>query len=156
PQAPQLLALLRDAGHEVIYRSVRDDHWDHVLDESAELVVAAGGDGAIAKVIRRLLDRHLPLALLPTGTANNISRTLGLVDAPLEQLVSSWTSARTIRFVTGTARGPWGSRIFIESVGAGFFATMMAELDRQKPPGSAGPQRKDGLADIHKTFQREL
>src|SRR5262249_24549925 len=109
-------------------------------------------------VIRKFTEarHHVPIAILPMGTANNVSRTLNLVDKPLEELIASWASARTIRFATGTVTGPWGSRVFIESVGAGFVASTIAKLDRQKSAGAAAWAGNDGLGHIHKVFRKQL
>jgi diacylglycerol kinase family enzyme len=67
--------------------------------------------------------RGIPLAPLPAGTANNISRTLGLVGRPMEELVSGWPEARRMKLDVGLATGPWGERTFVEGFGAGLFAS---------------------------------
>jgi hypothetical protein len=56
--------LLREVGHEVRYQSSKDDGWDHALEEPAELVVVAGGDGTVSRVARRLAGRGIPVAAL--------------------------------------------------------------------------------------------
>ena len=158
PDARQLLALLGGAGHEVIYQSVQQDHWEQVFREPAELVVVAGGDGAIGRVIRSSTEKRfsVPLTILPLGTANNVSRTLGLAGTPLEELVSGWATARIVPFDVGTATGPWGSRTVIESVGGGFVAATIAKLDQQKPPHTTGRTRKHGPSDAQDVFRKEL
>jgi diacylglycerol kinase (ATP) len=158
PKGGDLLGWLRGAGYEVLYQSVRDDAWADVLHEPAELVVVAGGDGAVRKVILKLTERRvdLPLAILPIGTANNVSRTLGLIDTPLDELILSWPTARRVGFATGTAKGPWGSHRFIESVGAGFIAFMMATLDRQESRRPAGSQPRKGLEQVRSAFRQRL
>src|SRR5262249_5346147 len=86
PAADELVALVRGAGHEVLYQSVKERNWHTILEKPADVVAAAGGDGTVGKVVRRLVGRHIPVAVLPTGTANNISRALGLTDMPIERL----------------------------------------------------------------------
>jgi diacylglycerol kinase (ATP) len=157
PGAHELLRVLSRAGHEVTYQSVKKDAWRKVLDEPAELVAVAGGDGTVAKIARILIGRSIPIAIMPIGTANNISRTLGLADERLEHWIKSWPRARTVSLDAVRARGPWGSSVFIESAGAGFLASTIARLDQQKRPRPAGhTQHQNEMSHVHTTFQKEL
>lgn len=70
--------------------------------------------------------------MLPLGTANNISKTLGIADLPITRLISSWESARPVKFDAGVARGPWGERYFIEGIGAGLLTSSIAEVQDNK------------------------
>jgi diacylglycerol kinase family enzyme len=125
----ELVARIRAAGHEVIYQSARKRNWEAVLEHDCDLIAVAGGDGTIAKVAKRLLGRRIPIAVLPTGTANNILKTLRLADAPIEKMIPKWSTAPRKKFDLGIARGPWGSRPFMESLGIGLFASTMSRLD---------------------------
>jgi diacylglycerol kinase (ATP) len=140
-----LVALLREAGHEVRYQSSKDDGWKKALKKPADLVVVAGGDGTVARVTRRMVGRGIPVALLPSGTANNIARSLGLVERPFEELVRGWQSGRRVRLDVGIAAGPWGERYFVEGVGAGLFAGLLAKpsakLKKRKDAVEAGMRR---------------
>ena len=124
--APGLKELLDSAGHKVRYQSSKDEHWRRALEEPADLVVVAGGDGTVARVTKRMVGRGVPVALLPCGTANNIARTLGLVERPFEELVHGWESARRVKLDVGIAAGPWGERYFVEGVGVGHFANLLS------------------------------
>jgi diacylglycerol kinase family enzyme len=124
--AKELVALLEDAGHAVRYQSSKDDGWARALDKPADVVVAAGGDGTVGRVARRMVGRNIPLAALPAGTANNIARTLGLVERTPEELVRGWPGARRVKLDIGVADGPWGERSFVEGVGVGIFAGLLA------------------------------
>lgn len=48
------------------------------LATDADLVVIAGGDGTLSRSAGALLKTGLPLGILPTGTANDLARTLEL------------------------------------------------------------------------------
>jgi diacylglycerol kinase family enzyme len=114
-----LIALLRGAGYRPEYFSFKEKAWkepDALL--GSEFVVVAGGDGSVKKAVLELHDRGLPLAFLPLGTANNICACLGIVGKP-RQIIRSWSRARREWLDIGVARGPWGKRLFVESVGAG-------------------------------------
>jgi diacylglycerol kinase (ATP) len=118
----RLLTLIRDCGHQVRYKSAKDDDWAKALDEPADLVAVAGGDGTVARVVKKMVGRGIPVAPLAAGTANNISTSLGIVGRPLEELVQGWKDARRVKLDVGVAEGPWGKRYFVEGVGAGLFA----------------------------------
>ncbi len=121
-----IVELLEAAGHDVRYQSSKDDGWKNALKKPADLVAVAGGDGTVARVARRMAGRGIPVAALPSGTANNISRSLGLVERPFEELVRGWPDARRVKLDVGLAKGPWGERYFVEGIGMGVFARLLA------------------------------
>jgi diacylglycerol kinase (ATP) len=121
----QLFTLIRNAGHDVVYQSTREDNWDTALKNPGDWVAVAGGDGTVGKVAKRLVSRSIPIAVLPLGTANNIAKTLKLADTPLDRLINSWTTARTIPFDGAIVSGAWGTTYYIESFGIGLFANTM-------------------------------
>jgi diacylglycerol kinase family enzyme len=113
----------------VTYQSCKDDGWAEALDAPVDLVAVAGGDGTVARVLKKMVGRGVPLAPLPAGTANNISTTLGIVGRPLEELVRGWEGARRVKLDVGIAEGPWGRRYFAEGVGIGLFAHTVPLVD---------------------------
>ncbi|MGH7851839.1 MAG: diacylglycerol/lipid kinase family protein [Candidatus Binatia bacterium] len=132
PSGDELVRLVREAGHSVVYQSSKHADWQRSLDEPADLIAVAGGDGAVGLVTKRLLGKHLPLTILPMGTANNIAAAFNLKDCPLDQLIAGWTSARRRKFDVGAAVGPWGSSFFIEGTGVGAFTDTMSRLDARR------------------------
>lgn len=143
-----LRKLLRRAGHKVRYQSSKEKGWKKVLRKPADLVVVAAGDGTVGRVVRRMPGRDVPVALLPSGTANNIARSLGQHERPFEELVRGWEGARQVRLDLGVAEGPWGERYFLEGVGAGVFAEVLAsdpkkskQRKKSRNPVEAGLRR---------------
>jgi len=128
----QIEALLEEAGYKVRCQSSKDKGWHKALKKSADVVVVAAGDGTVSKVARRMIGRHVPIAVLPLGTANNISKTLGIADLPITQLIRSWKTAREVKFDAGHASGPWGERYFIEGIGAGLLTSSIPKVKRNK------------------------
>jgi diacylglycerol kinase family enzyme len=116
---------LRTAGHDFRCFSTKEEGWKKAIEEPADVVLAAGGDGTVAKVAKALAGRGVPLAIIPVGTANNIARSLELEGSP-DVLIERWTSARRVPFDLGVAQGPWGREEFVESVGLGVFAHLIA------------------------------
>jgi diacylglycerol kinase family enzyme len=124
--AAKLEAFLAEQGYDVRYQSAKEEDWKKALKKPADMIVVAGGDGTVAKVTRRMVGRGIPVGLLPAGTANNIARTLGLLERPFEELVRGWQNGRRVKLDVGVAKGPWGERYFVEGVGAGVFASLLA------------------------------
>jgi diacylglycerol kinase (ATP) len=136
--AESLVKLLQGAGHKVRYQSAKADAWDEALAAPADLIAAAGGDGTVSRVARRMVGRGIPVAPLPLGTANNIARTLGVADVSLEEIVRGWRNPRRIKLDVGVAEGPWGKRQFLEGVGVGLFATLLAHGKSKKKAAKSG------------------
>jgi diacylglycerol kinase (ATP) len=59
-----------------------------ILDNADRIdcVVIAGGDGTLNAAAPGLLRTGLPLGIVPAGTANDLARTLGIPDDPVEAL----------------------------------------------------------------------
>lgn len=128
PTAGQIEALMKEAGYKVRYQSTKEEGWQKALKKSADLVAVAGGDGTVGKVARRLIGSGVPIAVLPLGTANNISKTLGIADLPITELIPGLQSARRLTFDAGIATGPWGERHFIEGIGTGLLTCSIPVL----------------------------
>jgi diacylglycerol kinase (ATP) len=136
--AKALMELLRREGHKPRYQSAKEKGWARALDKKAGVVVVAGGDGTVASVTRHMVGRGVPVAILPTGTANNIARSLGLLKRPFEELVRNWRGARRATLDVGIASGPWGERYFVEGLGAGLFAGLLVRSEQNN-----GKREKD-------------
>ncbi len=119
-----VVKLLTDAGHEVRHRSSKGD-WKKLLQDPGDVVVAAGGDGTVRKVALAAADRDLPFAAVPIGTANNIAKTLGLV-GDARELVHSWDDTEGVPIDIGEVEASVGSRRFVEGVGGGWLAELIA------------------------------
>jgi diacylglycerol kinase family enzyme len=121
--------------------SVKSDELATVLKKSADLVIAAGGDGTIGKVLVNLPDRKVPVALLPLGTANNAARSLGIAGTP-QELVETWRIDNTHPLDIGAVKGPWGKTLFLEAFGVGVVPDMLRLAAKGKKPEGAENLRK--------------
>lgn len=150
-----ILAALKLADIGVTYVSTKSDDLEAALKEalkkSVDLVVAAGGDGTIAKVLTALPDRSIPVALLPLGTANNAARSLGIAGTP-QELVETWKVDNTCPLDLGSAKGAWGTTLFLESFGVGLFAEFLRLAAKGKKPEGADNLRK-GRELLQKTLK---
>jgi diacylglycerol kinase family enzyme len=128
PTKEELIALLEGAGYRVKYRNSKRPDLEAKLDKQGDLVIAAGGDGTIAKVAKILLgkpEQVAPLAILPLGTANNIARSLGITETP-EAIVARWSHEPIRKLSHGIVHAHWGEQRFIEGVGLGSLAEATA------------------------------
>ena len=101
------------------------------VDEPGEAVIVAGGDGTIAKVARLLAGSEVPMVVIPTGTANNIARSLG-VGIDCRALVAGLAETGERCIDVGTVESDSGEEIFLEGFGMGFFAYAVGERSAKK------------------------
>jgi diacylglycerol kinase (ATP) len=152
----ELLKLLSRAGYDAVYKSTKDKDYLKALKNPGGLVVAAGGDGTVRKVARRLVGSGVPLAVLPLGTANNIAKSLGL-DGDVRQLIEGLSAARRVKFDVGAASGPWGTKTFFEGAGVGLFTDVMRSLDAKKGRRATAPAHTgERLAAALRALQEAL
>jgi diacylglycerol kinase (ATP) len=123
----ELIRLVRRAHLRPRYVSRNEALEKPHLLRQGEWVIVAGGDGSVRKTVLQLLGRHIPIAILPLGTANNIARSLGLPKNP-EKVVDGWRKPRLHGFDLGMASGPFGRMPFIEGVGLGLISRTMSVL----------------------------
>ena len=132
PDADELLRLLHEGGFEPRYCSTKESGFADVLPEPADLLIAAGGDGTVAKLAAALSDRRRPIAILPLGGANNIARSLG-VTRELRASIAGLRHAAVRRVDLAMARGPWGERLVLEGVGLGALPEASADAKACDP-----------------------
>jgi diacylglycerol kinase family enzyme len=136
-----ILSALKLADIEASYFSTKKDDLEKALGNSADLIVAAGGDGTIAKILRALPDRSVPVAILPLGTANNIARSLGIAGTP-QELVEMWRLDHTYALDLGTVKGIEQESRFIESFGIGLFGEFLRRAEKKNKAEGADNLRK--------------
>ena len=146
----QLITLLVNNGFECHYFSMDEKGWDK-FDEDADFIVAAGGDGTIRKVTKKLLDKKpgkkLPIALLPLGTANNIAQTLE-IDGSTDEIIESWKTARIKKFDVGRIYNVGSSNFFLESFGYGLFPYLIKKMKKIED-NSGTPEIEKALEILH-------
>src|SRR5262249_13104460 len=121
-----LVGLLRDAGHEVQLFARRKEDVAQAVESRPDVVVAAGGDGTVARVARALRDDEVPLYILPVGTANNLARAVG-ADGLIPVLVAGLAGARASKLDVGEISGDGHSARFVEAAGVGFIGAMLGQ-----------------------------
>lgn len=94
--------------------------------DRADLVVVAGGDGSLNAAASALIERKLPLGILPGGTANDLARTLGL---PLDMIGAAKiiVAGRTKAIDVGDVNG----KPFFNVASLGLSARLADRLSRE-------------------------
>lgn len=157
PSADQIVRLIRKAGHKAKYQSSKDRRWKKALKKPCDIIAVAGGDGIIGKVARRLIGSRTPIAVLPMGTANNIANTIGVTGKTFQDLIEEWKAARCVNFDAGIAKGPWGSRYFIEGFGLGLFAETMFGIENgHHPQVSRSEDPEEEISAVLKVLKKQL
>jgi diacylglycerol kinase family enzyme len=151
--AEELEQALRSVGYDPVSRSPgTPEELDAILAEIQGLVIAAGGDGTARSVATRLLNKNLPLAILPLGTANNVSNALGIAIPPLD-IIAGLVDPRRMPFDIGVVHFPWGQEHFIEGVGFGFFADILATYDPEE--GKSVLRSVDAILDTLPDYEAD-
>ena len=97
------------------------------LQGGADLVLAAGGDGTVSAAASALVGSRVPLAIIPSGTANFLATDLGIpgdIDAAFAYL-----AAGAHDLLLDAMR--IGERHYVLNVGVGLSSTIMKNTSRE-------------------------
>jgi len=105
-EAEPFLEKLRQAEIEVRHEKPESpEECVRLIEETeADAVAIAGGDGTLNPLISTLIDRQLPLLVLPAGTANDFARSLEMPEKP-EELAGLITGGEIAAVDVGYANG---------------------------------------------------
>jgi len=128
----ELTTALEAGGLTVRHCSPQDDRLDRHLAEASDMVVLAGGDGTVARILAKLPFQKRVVAIVPLGTANNIAQSLGILDPAQpgsgNEIVTTWRHADRRALDIGRVTGPWGETRFVEAVGIGPLAKTILQF----------------------------
>jgi len=133
----RLAEALRPLG-DVFFVSPGDDDGDEEVRRAAEdagVVVAAGGDGTVSRVVHALADRldDLRFGVVPMGTGNDLARTLEMPEDPVEA-AAAIAGGRPRRIDVWLAEGDGGIQRKLVNASVGGFPVEVDERvgDREK------------------------
>jgi diacylglycerol kinase (ATP) len=128
-----LIGMVESKGFKCLYTSTKEKGWE--IDPAANFAVAAGGDGTVRKIARRLIKKdvadRIPIAVLPMGTANNISKAINGTEQ-LEAIIAFWQEWNTKAYDIGYITGVKATHFFIEGVGMGVFPNLMDKMKQKE------------------------
>ncbi|HEY8588452.1 MAG TPA: diacylglycerol kinase family protein [Naasia sp.] len=135
-------AAARDAGwgESRWYETSEEDPGEgmtrQAIEDGADVVLAAGGDGTVRAVAQGLWETGIPLGLLPSGTGNLLARNLNLTLGNLEDSVATAFEGtdREIDLGIAEVRRADGARdrfVFLVMAGIGLDAQMIENTDSE-------------------------
>jgi diacylglycerol kinase family enzyme len=97
----------------------------------ASLVIVSGGDGTIENVALGLVGSQTTLGIIPTGTRNNLARSLGIPTDPgqFSDAVALLRHGRRLKIDVGLARLGRASRGFLEAGVIGLASALYPSAD---------------------------
>jgi diacylglycerol kinase (ATP) len=153
----ELMEILEAEGFAATYQSTKED-FSSTLARPWELVIAAGGDGAVAEIAAALEGPHPPIAILPIGTANNLALSLG-VRGRTREIVNRLRRPAIRRIRPLIASGPWGVRTLWEGAGVGLFPRVMRIGPEERVEADPDPPDDPPAGELHQAltlWAREL
>jgi diacylglycerol kinase (ATP) len=124
-----LAAAMRAAGAEVEIGSCEADDVARLLATGPDRIAVAGGDGTIGPVAEAAGRAGVPLAVIPTGTANDFAAVHGLPSDPLEAARLAATATRTQRLELGRLAD---GRPFVNVASAGLASAAARQAEPRK------------------------
>ena len=109
------------------------------IDRGADLILVAGGDGTINEVVNGMAHSHVPLGILPAGTANVLANELG-TGTTMERAARSLGECVKERVALGLLSTPGqAERHFLLMAGAGLDAEIVHRVN---------PKIKDAIGKL--------
>ena len=98
---------------------------EHPINDYCKIIVA-GGDGTVNLVVNSMVrhDIHIPLAIFPTGTANDLATHLG-IPSDIESMIEASLSDDYMKVDIGKA----GSKYFINVLAVGMLVDVSQRTD---------------------------
>lgn len=146
--AKKLVKLIEASGINCSYSSTKKKGWEKIEADDMDMIILAGGDGTVRKVAGALLEKKLPIGLIPLGTANNIAKTLGITGT-VEQIIEGWNHKTIKKFDIGRIYGFKKADFFLEGFGYGVFPRLMKEMKNKPEKASAERNINIALETLH-------
>ena len=114
---------------------LRKDLESHLQTHSCKGIISVGGDGLAHLVLQVAVPRHIPFAVMPAGTGNDIVRTLGWSLDEIESYLDRVTTVPASAIDLGNVDSEW----FAAILSTGFDSVVNERANRLSWP--KGPQR---------------
>jgi diacylglycerol kinase (ATP) len=100
------------------------------VKDGYDLVIAMGGDGTLEAVLRGMVGSKTPMGIIPTGTQNNIAKSLG-IPVEMEEACALIASQHTRKLDVGRAKVKGGKKLyFFELTAIGLVAALYPEANK--------------------------
>jgi len=115
--------------------ALQQDLENFLNQQSVDGVISVGGDGLAHLILQVAVPRHIPFAIIPAGTGNDIVRTLGWSLDNIQNQLDRVTSTKAEPIDLGNVDSEW----FAAILSTGFDSIVNERANRLKWP--KGPQR---------------
>jgi diacylglycerol kinase family enzyme len=146
----ELCRMIEKAGHQIGHVIEHGEEIGQACRKPHDCLVAAGGDGTIARAGRALAHGEMPLAIIPMGTANNIATSLGINPDP-ERAINAWKDQRVVCVDVGVVEDAQGRCLFLEGVGVGLLPAGIA-AGRKVVSKTDGSDPDENVTKARKVF----
>ncbi|HEX7588868.1 MAG TPA: diacylglycerol kinase family protein [Anaerolineae bacterium] len=96
---------------------------------AAKMVIVSGGDGTIENVALGLVGSRTTLGIIPTGSRNNLARSLGIPTDNIAAAGALLRGGRRLKIDVGHVRHRKGSRFFLEAGAVGLASALYPSAD---------------------------
>lgn len=148
----EIIAQVENSGFTVNYISTDDEDWESFIENEMDVIFLAGGDGTVRKLAGALFQtkmsiKHIPVYLIPLGTANNIATSLGI----FKNLKTAFpvNKENIKKFTCGHISGLKDEDFFLEGVGFGIFPELISKM---KDTGKVGETTEEKLKRTFKVL----
>lgn len=127
------IGIFQEGGYEVHpFRTLHPGDIDrHIaqMDPNYDIIVASGGDGTVNIVLNAMMKRglHIPLGIIPSGTANDFATYLGFKSGQVEDVCQTIVSTKPVDIDLGLVND---SIYFINVCAGGFFTNVSQTVDK--------------------------
>jgi diacylglycerol kinase (ATP) len=142
-----LLAEIEEKGYDCEYVSTKEKGWKET-DIKKDLIVVAGGDGTVGKVLKELahkkeiFQKNSLTAILTLGTANNIGSSL-CIEKNTGNAIDKWEDSEVAKMDIGKIKGlDEKCSSFVESVGFGVFPSLLKKAKKAKDLEHEDPKQE--------------
>ncbi|PZX48391.1 diacylglycerol/lipid kinase family protein [Algoriphagus chordae] len=127
----KIIKSLEKQGASILAQNCKEDNYQKVFELSYDLIMIAGGDGTVEKILLELRDIKCPIAILPFGNANNIAGSLDLTDY-YKKIVDQFENEDFQYLSIGEYKTEEDRGWFVEGIGWGIFTALLLQIDRGK------------------------
>ncbi len=125
------IRIFQEGGYDVhVFRTIKNgDIERHISNMEADynIIVASGGDGTVNQVVNALMKRglHIPLGIIPSGTANDFASFLNFRTGDLETCCNTIIGTKPKNIDIGIVNGTY----FINVCGGGLLSNVSQHID---------------------------
>jgi YegS/Rv2252/BmrU family lipid kinase len=101
------------------------------LKRDIDLFVICGGDGTIDQVATTLAGKHATIGIIPTGTRNNVARSLG-IPSTIPEAVALLAEGHKVKVDLGVVTHEFRKYSFMEICSVGLFSALYSAADEMQ------------------------